>query len=457
MVFLVLLAILLSVSAAPLAAAAEEQSTNVLLITVDTLRADHLSCYGYHRRTSPNIDKLASEGTRFEKAYTPIPLTGPAHFSLLTSRYPQEHGARINGLSHRKKTKLLFLPQVLRKHGYRNGAFVSAWPLTSRLTHIDQYFDHYDEDMPRGYQVFNSMRWAEDVTPRAQSWLRSNADGPFFLWVHYFDPHEPYNLRKGFTELEQLAEPGYPGLDIEDEAVRERLLRYDSEIAYADHHIGKLLASLDDLELRDSTLVVLASDHGESLGERDYVGHGRFLYEPIVHVPLIFRLPGAVSAGKVVAETVSLIDLSPTIIDMVTKRDQELPIELGGNNLAAALNGGKIDDATARYVTFGGKKGFFPRWISFLWTDMDSSPLKIGRKTGSRKVIWSLRDDEMEIFDVAADPHEQAPKAMKEGSPQYKRETARLKRWYDATEGEAGDNQMTEKDIEILKSLGYLK
>ena len=434
---------------------------NVVLITVDTLRADHVSSYGYHLRTTPNIDALAADGVRFDKAYTSIPLTGPSHFSILTARYAQEHGARINGRASRKDGKLLFLPQILRRNGYRTAAFVSAGPLTSRLTGLNEYFDRYDEDLPRKYQMLNSMRFAEDVTPNAIQWIRNNRQGPFFAWVHYFDPHTPYQDRKDFEQLQQIGSaPRYPGLNMRDAATRDRVRQYDAEVAYADHYIGKLLEAIDALGLRENTLVVLAADHGESLGEHGYVGHGRQLYENIIHVPLIFRFPGVATKGRVVREKVSLIDLTPTVVDLTIKRhrpDAELPIELGGRSIAAALGNGKVEEETVRYLTYGGKKGFFPRWISFLWTELDARPLLMGRTIGSRKIIWSLHDEALEVFDLGRDPNELHASRPKDGSQQYQLETARLDRWYQATESEAGENTMTEEDIEALKSLGYLQ
>jgi choline-sulfatase len=183
----------LIVNFATVAAIAAQKPPNVLLITVDTLRADHLSSYGYHLKTSPYIDKLAQEGARFDRVYTAIPLTGPAHLSLFTSRYPQEHGARRNGVAMASEGAPIAFPQLLRATGYRNAAFISAWPLTARLTGLDAWFDHYDENLTRKYQLFNSSRWAEDVTPPAIDWMKRNgaAHEPFFLWVHYFDPHSP--------------------------------------------------------------------------------------------------------------------------------------------------------------------------------------------------------------------------------------------------------------------------
>ena len=456
-VFLLFLVLALPGMAAP----EEGALPNVLLITVDTLRADHLSCYGYHLETSPNIDKLAAEGVRFKQVRTVIPLTGPAHFSLFTSRYPQEHGARINGISQNEEAKVLFLPQILRKFGYATAGFISSWPLTSRLTHLDQWFDFYDEDLPRDYQLLNSQRFAEDVTPRAINWLEANKNQRFFLWVHYFDPHSPYHLRKGFENPKQIGTPAPlpPGLD--DNGARERVRMYDSEIGYADHYVGKLLATLDRAGLRDDTLVVLVADHGESLGEHDYVGHGRQLYEPVVRIPLIFRYPGKVAAGKVVTTPVSLLDVTPTVLDLTVNQvngDHQLPVTFSGRSVATSLNGGPDPgEKVIRYVTFAGRKGWMPKAIMDLFVDFEGLPLKMGRMSGTRKTIWTPKADQLEIYDLAADPFELKGSRPKSRSPIYEAETARLKSWFHATAGASGKNRMTDKDIKILKSLGYLK
>jgi arylsulfatase A-like enzyme len=369
-------------SFAAVAAAAGATSAgvpHVVLITVDTLRADHLSCYGYHRNTSPHIDRLASEGVRFDQAYTTIPLTGPAHISLFTSRYPQEHGARNNGVATAGAAKLVFLPQVLRKHGYRAGAFVSAWPLTARLTHLDRSFDDYEETLTRRYKLFNSSRYAEDVTPLAVRWLERNAGKRFFLWVHYFDPHQPYERRSGFAPAANGA--GAPDRS-QNAEMRDRIARYDSEIAYTDHHVGILLHTLDRLKLRDSTLIVVAADHGESLGEHDYVGHGRHLYRDIVRVPLIVRLPKAVPPGLVIPERVSLLDVAPTVVDLVLGPARgSLTKAFAGRSLAPALTGkATLKPRSLRYLTFGGEKLFFPQWLAWLWVPKAELPLRIGRE-----------------------------------------------------------------------------
>ena len=223
------------------------------------------------------------------------------------------------------------------------------------------------------------------------------------------------------------------------------------------------MSTLDELNLRQSTLVVLLADHGESLGEHDYVGHGRHLYQNIIRVPLIFRLPGVTRPGKVIQEDVSLLDVTPTILGLTVDRGKQkldMPLPMDGRNLAAALDGGAgPDEQTVRYVTFSGKKGLLPRvlttWLATRWL-MRSLPLKMGQTTGDRKVIWTPGDNRLEIFDISRDPLELKPSTPDRKTPVYKAETARLERWFKSTAGEEGENQMTERDIEILKSLGYL-
>jgi arylsulfatase A-like enzyme len=450
----------LAMSAAT-AFAADGRRPNVLLVTVDTLRADHLSSYGYHLRTSPHIDTLARDGTRFERVYTTIPLTGPAHISLFTSRYPQETGVRRNGVAMPDDRQLVVLPQLLRANGYRAGAFVSGWPLTGRLTHINEWFDHYDEELTRTYQMFNSSRWAEDVTPRALEWLKQNgkADKPFFLWVHYFDPHSPYDFREHFHPTTASA-GAVPQPKLTDE-IRQRFRDYDSEIAYTDHHVGKLLQAIDGMGLRESTLVVLTADHGESLGEHDYVGHGRYLYENILRIPLIVRFPGKVPAGKVVKTPVSLVDIAPTITEL-TVRDvvdaRKARLTFAGRSLAPAFAGdGRLTERPIYYVTFPGKKGFAPSWLSWMWVSNEELPLRFGRIDGTTKSIWSPQEQELLVFDVHRDPWELKPRRAAQSASTYRDRTGHLKTWFARTETRAEEQQLSRKDMEVLKTLGYVQ
>lgn len=435
------------------------QRPNILLITVDTLRSDHLSSYGYHLKTSPRIDQLASEGVLFENAHTVIPMTGPSHISMFTSRYPQEHGARINGVAIPANSKWLALPQILRRYGYHNAAFVSAWTLNSRLTRLNRWFELYDEDLPRTYQLFNSSRYAEDVTPRALRWLHENDSKPFFLWVHYFDPHSPYHLREEFASPERSGHPEKPSAPMNNE-MRERIRKYDSEIGYSDHHIGRLLDQLDKSGLGDNTIVLLTSDHGESLGEHGYVGHGRHLYDGIVRVPLIVRYPGKMPAGKVIRENVSLLDITPTLLDLTVAEDERegQPFSFAGRSLVAAMSGDeRIPERPMRYVAFAGRKGSAPRWLSWIWVQKADLPLRVGLTDGPRKLIWSPGESSLSIYDIAADPREMKPQVFDTGDAAYKRETALLGRWFESTDLEESDATLSERDTEVLKSLGYIQ
>lgn len=431
---------------------------HVVLITVDTLRADHLSTYGYHLRTSPVMDRLADEGVRFERAYSAIPMTGPSHFSMFTGRYPQEHGARINGVALPDDSKWLTVPQILRRFGYTSAAFVSAWPLVGRLTHLDRDFDHYDEEMSRSYQVLHSMRWAEDVTRPALRWLDEHKDDPhLFLWVHYFDPHEPYNLREEFANPEQLREPASVPRNRE---VAERIRKYDSEIGYADMYIGRLLDRIEKLGMRDNTLVALLSDHGEGLGEHGFVGHGRWLYESTVHVPWIMRLPGTITPGTVVEQNVSTLDLAPTLLDLAVpefREETQISISFAGRSQVPAIaEDSKPLARQIRFVSFAGKKGFAPSWLSWVWKPNSGLPFRIGKLDGARKMIWTPEEDRFELFDLTGDPRETDAEVLESGDRRYKFEAAGFERWFESTNLAESESRMTERDREMLKSLGYL-
>jgi len=429
---------------------------NVLLVTIDTLRADHLSSYGYHLETSPAMDRLAAEGVRFDRAYSVIPLTGPSHFSLFTSRYPQEHGARINGVAVPHETKWLFLPQILQKLGYTNLAYVSAWTLTSHLTHLDRWFDVYDEELTRKYQVFNSSRYAEDVTPRALGWLNQHsAKRPFFMWVHYFDPHSPYLWREtyGFPKANGNKSSR---VDWRSSSIRERIKNYDSEIGYADHHIGRLLEAIDRNGLRESTLVVLTSDHGESLGETGYVGHGRRLYQSILRVPLIMRFPGHIPPGRVIEENVSLLDVTPTVLGLITRNTSAIEKSFVGLNLLPAIEyGERMPKRTVRSVTFAGKKGWTPRWLSWIWVGRDEMPLRLAKIEGHTKWVWVPRENRLSGVDTEKDPFELTPRSLDDSSGQYEEITSELKHWFLSTNLTSTAPVKSQTDEEILRSLGY--
>lgn len=274
---------------------------NVLLISLDTTRADRLGCYGHRSAQTPNIDRLAAGGTRFAHCYAQVPLTLPSHSSLFTATAPYRHGVRDN-LSFVLAQTEATLAEALRAAGYATGAEVAAAVL-NREFGLSQGFDHYGDvsatrtwrDQLISESSERRVEWPADVvTESAIRWLRAADEKKFFLWVHYFDPHTPYEPPPEFSSA---ASP------------------YDGEIAFVDQQIGRLLAVLDELKRTHETLVVLLGDHGEALGEHGEVTHGYYVYDSTLHVPLILSYPSLVPAGKVVDATVRLIDVAPTILE----------------------------------------------------------------------------------------------------------------------------------------------
>jgi choline-sulfatase len=261
---------------------------NILLITLDTTRADHLGAYGNRRAQTPNLDRLAASGVLFERAITAAPLTLPAHASLLTGRYPFTHGIRNNG-SFTLGDATATLATTLQAAGYRTAAFVSAFVLDHRYG-LARGFDHYDDRL-------DLERRGADTVAAAGAWLTETAhDGrPFFLWLHLYDPHDPYEPPPPFAE-----------------AFHDR--PYDGEIAYDDQQIGELLARLHAIGADGSLLIAAAGDHGESLGEHGEATHGLFVYEGTIRIPMTIAGP-RLPAGRRVPNLVRSIDLAPTLLD----------------------------------------------------------------------------------------------------------------------------------------------
>ncbi|HSL83001.1 MAG TPA: sulfatase-like hydrolase/transferase, partial [Thermoanaerobaculia bacterium] len=284
---------------------------NLLLVTLDTTRADRLGAYGYAGAETPALDRLAARGLRFEDAVSPVPMTLPAHATLMTGLDPPGHGLRVNGeaaLAAERTT----LAEVLRGAGYETAAFVSSFVLDRRFG-LDQGFDVYDARLEAtraaafGPPFGSTERSAGAVTDAAVAWLRgrqgegAGGERPFFLWIHYFDPHDPYEPPEPF-------------------AGRFRDRPYDGEIAYVDRELGRLLAVLEAEGVAADTVVVVAGDHGESLGEHGERYHSRSLYEGAVRVPLILAVPGLAEAARgsaVGGFVATLADLHPTLLDLL--------------------------------------------------------------------------------------------------------------------------------------------
>jgi len=295
----------------------ELDQANVLIVTLDTTRADRLGCYGYAQAQTPTLDALAAQGALFEDAQSVVPLTQPSHTTIMTGRYPRETGVRVNG-EDTLSDKFPTLATLFRKKGYKTGAFVSSFVLDHQYG-LDRGFDVYDDEVEiksgGSINIQESERPADVVTARALKWLDANADKPFFCWIHYYDPHGPYAPPPKFRE--RLADP------------------YDGEIAFVDSEFSMVLDWLKSRRLLDHTLIVIAGDHGESFGEHGELGHTTFLYETNLHVPLIVANSHAVKACRVKG-MVSLIDVFPTILELCGISE---PDGLLGRSLAAALAG----------------------------------------------------------------------------------------------------------------------
>ena len=295
---------------------------SVLLITLDTTRADRLGCYGYEPGRTPALDGLAARGVLFEQAFAQAPLTLPSHATMMTGRYPREHGLRVNGrgrLGGHHPT----LASLFKERGYHTGAFVGSYALDSRFG-LDRGFDVYVDDMSSEGESPPFELRAGVVTDRALEWLAAGKRQPFFCWVHYFDPHDPYFPPKAFR-----------GDDMDP---------YDGEIAYVDSQVRRLLDWLERSGWMRRTVVIVVGDHGESFGEHRESGHTDFLYDTNLHVPLIFAHPTLAVGGGRVGGVVEVADLFPTIVQLVGLK---LPKDVLSRSLADALGGGKLEPRVA--------------------------------------------------------------------------------------------------------------
>ncbi len=283
----------------------------IILVSIDTCRADYLSCYGYPRQTTPNIDTFAQQAIRFEKAITQIPTTLSAHASMLTGTIPPYHGVR-NNFNYKLHDRNTSIAEILQEHGYSTGAIVSAFVLNKQFG-LNQGFETYHDDFIEAQQHGGYFeRKGNEASDLACEWLQEHRDDKFFLFLHYFDPHNDYEPPEPFAS--NFADNLYAG-----------------EIAYTDYCIGRVIEKLKALRLYDSALIIIVGDHGESLGEHGEEKHGYFMYQSTVWVPLIFKPPGG-SKPSTVSEPVAVTDIVPTILSMLRI---PVPAEVQGRDLSS--------------------------------------------------------------------------------------------------------------------------
>jgi arylsulfatase A-like enzyme/Flp pilus assembly protein TadD len=389
---------------------------NVLLITIDTLRPDRLGCYGSPFLQTPTIDGLAASGVLFSRAFAHAPLTLPSHTDILLGTTPLQHGVHDNG-NFKVPEDLPTLATFLKQNGYTTGAFIGAFPLDSRFG-LDRGFDVYDESYGSGTALDFKFaeRKAQAVVASALAWLDGRA-GPWFVWVHCFDPHQPY-------------EPPEPFLS------HYKTDPYDGEVAYVDASLAKLFAFLKDSGQAGRTVVVLTGDHGQSLGEHGETTHGYFAYNSTLWVPLIISGPG-IKPGRV-AENVCHIDIFPTVCDLV---GLERPAFLQGRSLVPAMSGKDLASLDSRPIYFESLYAYYRRG----W-----APLR-GFIEGPKKFIDSPIP---EIYDLKTDFGEVHNLAGKDVSRE-KAELAALMKSESGREA-APRAALSAEAREKLQSLGYV-
>jgi len=390
---------------------AADQPANVLLITIDTLRADRLSCYDSSHVSTPNIDKLASQGVIFTRAFCHVPLTLPSHTCIMTGKTPPAHAVRDNG-RFVVPAELLTIAEYLKSQGYATAAVIGGYPVHSRFG-LNQGFDTYDDrlgEIKEANRELAEVR-AEVVTNRGLAWLKS-VSGPWFLWLHFYDPHDPY-------------EPPEP--------YRTKFLNnpYEGEVAYVDEQVGRLLNYLKQSNLSQNTLIILTADHGESLGDHGESTHGFLTYNPTLWVPLIITGPGIRAAR--VEQLVSHLDLFPTICDFLSRPK---PADLEGRTLLSAARGKRLP---AKPIYFECLYPYYSRGWAPIHGHID------GR--------WKFIDSPIpELYDLETDFKEEHNQVLKQDLPQFRKTQEKLNR----ESGLKAEQKPDAEAIEKLKSLGYL-
>ena len=406
----------------------EAAELNVLLITIDTLRADRLGCYGYQKIETPRIDNLAQEGVLLENNIADVPLTLPSHASILTGTYVLYHNVRDNG-NYILRKEYLTIAEILKEYGYHTSAFISAFVVDSRFG-LDQGFDYYydfDEeilDEEKALALSEVQRIGEETNREFFDWLSKNYRNRFFTWLHLYDPHDPYTPPEPYR-------------------TRYNHSLYDGEVAYIDMLMGEIISRLKAFGILDDTLIIFASDHGEALGEHNEETHQYFIYDSVMHVPLIFRLPGTLPQGKVIKEQTRNIDIVPTILSLLNIDLKKYP-ELQGVDLLPLLKG---EVSNLQLEAYSETK--IPQF-RFGWSDLASI----------RYEGWKyIRAPRPEIYHVATDPGElnNLIEQYQDKADELRRRLELMVKNYSAEASEEAKPQRLDAESAAkLQSLGYL-
>jgi arylsulfatase A-like enzyme len=444
---------------------------NIVLITLDTLRADHLSCYGYQKSTTPHLDQFAQESVIFKNAYATSPWTSPSHASLFTGMYPSKHGLHHNWevmqsnqivpLSEDHQT----LAEVLADHGYNTAGIIGGFWCKSTVG-LAQGFDHYDDALInvipdlQHFTLFkiinkffpihdsavrrglNFSRVASQINKRVFSWLEGHYQTPFFLFINYFDPHHPYLPPNEYSVL--FKEDGTSAAKGSENKGTDPLAQYDGEIAYVDNQVGILLDKLKELNLYENTLIIITSDHGEFFGEHGFWFHAHELYQEVIKIPLIIKYPLSSKRGAD-SGRVSLVDIMPTILDVL---NLPIPQEVQGVILLEA-EGTVLSEVYKHKYKQPNKGKNFARELKALFSD-------------NYKYIKEYRNDSdeyYELYDIENDPEElqNLASSMPDKAEEMNK---KLQEWLQHSQYQTVKDKPVKIDDatkEALKALGYIQ
>ena len=400
---------------------------NILFITLDTTRADHLGCYGYDKVETPNMDRLAETGILFKNAICQSPLTLPSHSSIFTGTYPFYHGVRDNGGFYLEQDKVT-LAEVLKENGWATSAFIGAFVLDSRWgldQGIDYYYDNFDFAKYKRISLDSVQREGGEVIGAFFEWFEENYHKKFFSWIHLYDPHTPYDPPEPYKSRYSIRPWGL----------------YDGEIAYVDSLIGKALDKLREKDILEKTLIVIVGDHGESLGQHSENRHGFFVYDATISVPLIIKIPSSKLGEIEVSSQVETIDIMPTLMQIL---GLPVPHEVQGNSLIPL-----IMDKNPRQEALAYSETYYPRY-RYGWSELKSL------RSTQYKYIQAPR---RELYDLTKDPDEQH-NMYKQNLKIGKKFEQKLKSLQEemSAEGveEKGPQKLDEESREKLMALGYI-
>lgn len=426
---------------------------NVVLITLDTTRADHLGCYGYSKPITPHLDRFAEKATLFTNAICTASVTPVSHASILTGLYPYTHGLRVlhGVVENRLPDDVLTQAEIFRDNGYATAAFISAFP-AGKYFGLHQGFDTFNEDFvdtPRERIVApdgtvdtgSNQRRAGETTDLALGWL-AHANAPFFLWLHYFDPHDP-----GLLPPKQFLDRVAPPVGTKREKLRAI---YDMEIQYMDHHIGRVFDYLEERDQFDQTIVVIVSDHGEGLGDHNWWTHG-ILYQEQIHAPLIVRAPGT-PPGRRVPHLVSTVDLMPTIIELAGSDPTQLR-QLDGVSLVPMIEGDTTDPQRTVYAD---SVNMLTYSFSNDITDKKNEMLFCVTNGEWKYIHHLLREEESELYHLVQDPRE-LHNLYGARLDQVQRFLKDLKGRNFMPKPQPAGSHMPSEEVERLRSLGYIE